>query len=52
MRVRAMIWFLVQSWQYLGCNRGTGRWSARLRYIREVRRAARTFRAAVKADRL
>jgi hypothetical protein len=29
-----LAWFARLSWSYLGCNRGTGRWAARARYVR------------------
>jgi hypothetical protein len=32
--MKAGWWFVVTSWRYLGCDRGTGRWAARLRYFR------------------
>lgn len=28
-----LTWFARESWRYLGCERGTGRWRARYRFF-------------------
>lgn len=45
-----MIWFIRQSWHYLGCAGGTGRWRARLTFLLGLAHAARSYRAACRAD--
>lgn len=34
--IKAALWFIGTSWGYLGCDRGTGRWLARARYLRGI----------------
>lgn len=34
--IKAGLWFVRMSWAYLGCNRGSGRWSARAKYLRGI----------------
>lgn len=49
--VRELTWFAKHSWTYLGCDRGTGRWQARSRYLSGFVRAARAFLRSARADR-
>jgi hypothetical protein len=49
--LRVLAWFARRSWSYLGCDRGTGRWAARGRYLRGLPAAARTFLRATREDR-
>jgi len=34
--VKAAAWFVRNSWFYLGCDRGTGRWKMRRKYFWEI----------------
>ena len=45
-----MIWFLRNSWSYLGCNSGSGRWRARWRLLTKGPAAYRSFRRAKARD--
>lgn len=43
-------WFVRQSWVYLGCHGGTGRWRARRRFARGLTRATLRYANAARAD--
>jgi hypothetical protein len=49
--LRAFAWFAWRSWSYLGCDSGSGRWTARARYLCGLSAAARTFLRATREDR-
>lgn len=38
-----LVWFLLNSWGYLGCDRGAGRWGARRHYFRKIVPASAHF---------
>lgn len=46
----SFVWFAIKSWSYLGCNRGTGRWEARRRWLTGLRPAWTRFSGAYRAD--
>lgn len=45
-----LFWFLRESWRYLGCDHGTGRWRARRRFFRKGWASYRTFRRLRRED--
>lgn len=50
-RLADLVWFLLHSWSYLGCDRGTGRWDARRMYFQKIVPTSITYLRLRSADR-